>query len=50
LKHKPKRPQNAYFKFRAKRLAFYKDDEDKMEKVTNDWKNIDEKEKEKLED
>jgi hypothetical protein len=47
LKDKPKRPLNFYFKFRAEKLEEYKDEPDKMKKIKKDWKNIDDKVKEK---
>lgn len=48
---KPKKPLNAYFKFRAEKLAsFGKEEGDKMEKVKKAWDGIDPKIKSKMEE
>lgn len=49
MTEKPKRPQNAYFKFRAIKFKEYGDIDGKTEKFKQDWENIDAKLKEKLE-
>ena len=46
---KPKRPQNAYFKFRIERLKELEGEEDRGKKVKEEWENIDEDEKARLE-
>ncbi len=48
LKNKPKKPLNAYFKFRQDKMKLYKDEEGRNEKAKNDWENIDEKVKETM--
>lgn len=48
---RPKKPLNAYFKFRTERLEHYgKDDKDRVEKCKKDWENIDPKLKTRLEE
>jgi hypothetical protein len=49
LKSKPKKPLNAYFKFRQEKLIEYHADEDRNTKVKTEWDGIDTKEKDKLE-
>jgi hypothetical protein len=48
LKSIPKKPLNAYFKFRGERLIHYAGDEDRVKKVKDEWESMDEKVKEKL--
>ena len=43
MKNKPKKPLNAYFKFRGDKMKQYKDEEGRVDKVKNDWENLDEK-------
>jgi len=45
----PKKPLNAYFKFRAEKYAELKDDDDKVAKTKAAWENIDPDYKAKLE-
>ncbi|XP_031472921.1 uncharacterized protein LOC116245593 [Nymphaea colorata] len=49
VKTLPKKPLNAYFKFRGERLTHYKDDEDRVKKVKDEWDTMDAKERAKLE-
>lgn len=49
LKKVPKQPLNAYFKFRAERLAEMADDPDRVSKVKEEWDAMPEKEKRTLE-
>jgi hypothetical protein len=49
LKKVPKQPLNAYFKFRAERLAEMTDDPDRVSKVKGEWDEMPEKEKKALE-
>lgn len=39
--HKPKKPLNAYFKFRTDKLNEMKDDPDRSDKVKGMWENLD---------
>lgn len=43
LKNKPKKPLNAYFKFRQDKMKQYKDEEGRGDKVKSDWENLDPK-------
>lgn len=43
MKNKPKKPLNAYFKFRGDKMKQYKDEEGRVDKVKSDWENLDEK-------
>lgn len=45
----PKKPLNAYFKYRQEKLVQFKDDEDKVAKCKKAWNQLDEKVKEKME-
>ena len=47
--NKPKRPMNAYFKFRTLKLEEYKDDPKRVDRAKKEWNEIDPKEKEELE-
>jgi len=49
ISHKPKKPLNAYFTFRVEWFASYKDEENKMKKIKQDWKDIDPKLKQEIE-
>lgn len=48
-KQAPKKPLNAYFKYRQEKLLQFKDDEDKTAKCKKAWNQIDPKEKDKME-
>lgn len=50
LKKVPKQPLNAYFKFRAERLADLADEPDRVSKVKQEWEEMPEKERKTLED
>ena len=45
---KPKRPLNAYFKFRGKRLKELADEDDRVATVKSEWDNMSEADKSKL--
>jgi uncharacterized protein YdcH (DUF465 family) len=45
---RPKRPLNAYFKFRSEKIVQYKDEENRVQKIKSDWNNIDPKVKERM--
>jgi len=47
--NRPKKPINVYFTFRSEWLATYKDEENKINKINQDWKNIDPKLKKEME-
>jgi len=47
--NKPKKPANAYFTFRAEKLALYKDDENRIQKAQQDWASIHPKLKKQME-
>jgi hypothetical protein len=50
MSEKPKKPLNAYFKFRGEKLAdFDKDEENKMDKVKKAWEGLDPKIKSQME-
>lgn len=48
LKNKPKKPLNAYFKFRGDKMKQYKDEEGRTDKVKAEWENLDAKVKETM--
>ena len=48
MKHKPKQPSPAYFKFRIMKLKELKDDPDKNKKIKGLWDTVDPKLKNKL--
>jgi hypothetical protein len=51
MKTMPKKPLNAYFKFRVEKMKFYAAGAENPSKLAKqDWENLDEKEKQVLED
>lgn len=48
FKNEPVKPINYYLEFRAKKLVEYKDEPKKIQKTNKDWREMDEKVKEKL--
>ncbi len=49
LKNKPKKPLNAYFKFRGEKMVEYEGEEDRAKKVKKEWDELDEKVKKGME-
>ena len=45
----PKRPLNTYMAYRKEKNEEYKDEENKVKKINDDWKSLDPKVKEKME-
>jgi hypothetical protein len=50
IKKLPKKPLNAYFKFRGERLVYHAKEEDRTKLVKQEWDELPEKEKQKMED
>ena len=49
-KNKPTKPLTPYFRFRNIKGAIYKGQPGYNDKINEDWKNLDEKEKQKIDD
>jgi hypothetical protein len=50
IKKLPKKPLNAYFKFRGERLLYHAKEENRTKLVKQEWDELQEKERKKLDD